>query len=150
MVFNQAGVIFAAQHKLKVAVKASGHDFLGRSTAKGSLLLWTHGLRNVSFSDIFVVNGTDFGSVFTVGSGLPLNLLYEEAKGADKFVVGGSTATVVLAGGYVQGAGHSAFSPVFGLAADNTLGKFFVLRIRCSSKLMFAKSFRSSSRMALW
>lgn len=33
MVFNQAGVIFAAQHKLKVAVKASGHDFLGRSTA---------------------------------------------------------------------------------------------------------------------
>lgn len=123
-VVSQAGVTFAVQHNLKVAIKASGHDFLGRSTAKGSLLLWTHGLRNISFSDNFVLNGTDLGNVVTVGSGIPLNLLYEEAKSANKFVVGGSTASVVLAGGYVQGAGHSAFSPLFGLAADNALGNF--------------------------
>ena len=111
------------KHDLKLVVKASGHDLLGRSTAKGSLLLWTRNLRNVSFTDSFVVNGTDVGSAMTVGSGMPLNLLYDEAKKAGKFYVGGaSAATVVLAGGYIQGAGHSPFSPAFGLGADNALG----------------------------
>lgn len=91
----------------------------------------------MSFSDAFIVNGTDMGSVMTAGSGMPLNLLYEEAKGAGKFYVGGSTATVVLAGGYVQGAGHSAFSPVFGLGADNVLGNGLV-RDEYFSKLTLA------------
>ena len=115
------------KHNLKIAIKASGHDFLGRSTAKGSLLLWTRNLRNVTFTDSFVVNGTDVGSAMTVGSGMPLNLLYEQTKSVGKFFVGGATATVVLAGGYIQGAGHSAFSPVFGLGADNALGMLFAL-----------------------
>ena len=35
--------------------------------------------------------------------------------------VGGTAATVSPAGGYIQGAGHSAFSPIYGLAADNVL-----------------------------
>jgi hypothetical protein len=35
--------------------------------------------------------------------------------------VGGTAATVSPAGGYIQGAGHSAFSPLYGLAADNVL-----------------------------
>lgn len=146
---SQAGIRFAAQHNLKVAIKASGHDFLGRSTAKGSLLLWTHNFRNVSFSDSFIVNGTDMGSVMTAGSGMPLNLLYEASKGAGKFYVGGSTATVVLAGGYVQGAGHSAFSPVFGLGADNVLGNVSV-KDGFSSKLTLAKNFRLSLRTVVW
>jgi hypothetical protein len=36
-------------------------------------------------------------------------------------IVGGTAATVSPAGGYIQGAGHSAFSPIYGLAADNVL-----------------------------
>jgi hypothetical protein len=40
-------------------------------------------------------------------------------------VGGAGTATVSLAGGYIQGAGHSAFSPIYGLAADNVLRKCF-------------------------
>ena len=35
--------------------------------------------------------------------------------------VGGTAATISPAGGYIQGAGHSPFSPVYGLAADNVL-----------------------------
>jgi hypothetical protein len=39
----QAGVNFASVHNLRLAVKASGHDLLGRSTAKkNSLLISTH------------------------------------------------------------------------------------------------------------
>lgn len=62
------------------------------------------------------------GSAVTVGSGVPLNMLYQAAKANGKTFVGGSAATVAAAGGYVQGAGHSALSPKYGLAADNVLG----------------------------
>lgn len=76
----------------------------------------------MTFSDSFIVNGTDLGSIITVGSGVPLRTMYTKARDAGKFFVGGNAATVVAAGGYVQGGGHSAFSPMFGLAADNALG----------------------------
>lgn len=114
---------FAAAHNLRVAVKASGHDFLGRSTAKGSLLLWTHHLQNITFTDSFIVGGKNLGSAMTVGSGVPANTLYEATQQVGKFFVGPNTATAVPAGGYVQGAGHSAFSTALGLGADNAFGK---------------------------
>lgn len=125
----QSGVRFASKHNLKLSVKASGHDYLGRSTAKGSLLIWTHHLKNVSFTDHFVVGGKDFGSAVTVGSGVALNELYSHTKAAGKMLVTGVAATVTAAGGYIQGAGHSAFSPMFGLASDNVLGGFTIFFI---------------------
>ena len=39
--------------------------------------------------------------------------------------VGGTAATISPAGGYIQGAGHSPFSPLYGLAADNVLRTCF-------------------------
>ena len=87
------------------------------------------------------MNGTDLGSVMTAGSGMPLNLLYEETKSVGKFYVGGITATVVLAGGYIQGAGHSAFSPIFGLGADNALG-MLMHSITEEQTLISVKNFR--------
>lgn len=62
------------------------------------------------------------GSAVTVGSGVPLTVLYRAAKANGKTFVGGTAATVAPAGGYVQGAGHSALSPKYGLGADNVLG----------------------------
>ncbi|VDB84461.1 unnamed protein product [Peniophora sp. CBMAI 1063] len=108
----QAGIAFASQHDLRVAVKSSGHDYLGRSTARNSLLLWTQYFQNIEFNESFTVGGDDMGSAVTVGSGM---------------VVGGSAATVSAGGGYTQGAGHSVFSPAYGLAADNTLQYKIVL-----------------------
>jgi FAD/FMN-containing dehydrogenase len=57
----------------------------------------------------------------TVGSGVMLNQLYAACREAGKFVVSGNAATVAAAGGFIQGGGHSAFSPSFGLAVDNVL-----------------------------
>ncbi|KAH8115773.1 FAD-binding domain-containing protein [Phellopilus nigrolimitatus] len=123
----QAGVKFAAQHNLRVVIKASGHDFQGRSTAKGALLLWTHYMRNITFTDSFLVGGNDVGAAVTVGSGVPLNMIYTASKAVNQIFVGGTAANVVAAGGFGQGAGHSAYSPLFGLAADNAL-VFWALR----------------------
>jgi len=128
---NKAGIRFAQAHNLKVAIKASGHDFLGRSTAKNSLLLWTRNLENITFHDSFEVGGKTLGSAVTVESGVGLHTLYVAAETQGKIFVGGTAATVVAAAGYVQGAGHSALSPTFGLAADNTLGRIWPLVVYC-------------------
>ncbi|KAJ7127936.1 FAD-binding domain-containing protein [Mycena epipterygia] len=117
----QAAVKFASAHNLRLAVKSSGHDYLGRSTAPHSLLIHTVNLQHLSFSNNFCVGPHKLGSAVTVGSGVTLQTLYTKTKAHGKIMVGGTAATVCAAGGYVQGAGHSAVAPLFGLAADNTL-----------------------------
>ncbi|SJL09194.1 uncharacterized protein ARMOST_12570 [Armillaria ostoyae] len=117
----QIGVVFSSTHNLRLAVKASGHDLLGRSTARNSLLISTHKFQNITFAENFTVGGHNEGSAVTVGSGVPLNTLYQVAKEQGKILVGGIAATVVAAGGYIQGGGHSVLSPLLGLAADNVL-----------------------------
>jgi hypothetical protein len=102
-------------------IKASGHDYLGRSTAKNSLLLWIAYFQNVTFTDQFLVAGSDRGPAVTFGPGVGLKTLYIAAKAQGKMFVGGTAVTVSPAGGYIQGGGHSAFSPIYGLAADNVL-----------------------------
>ncbi|KAJ7621434.1 FAD-binding domain-containing protein [Roridomyces roridus] len=117
----QAAVKFASKYNLRLVVKSSGHDYLGRSTAPNSLLIRTTHLRNVTFTDNFFVGGKNLGSAVTAGSGVPAQTVYQEAESQGKIAVLGTAATVCLAGGYLQGGGHSALSPLFGLAVDNAL-----------------------------
>ncbi|KAF7330614.1 FAD-binding domain-containing protein [Mycena sanguinolenta] len=107
----QAAVKFSSTNNLRVAVKSSGHDLLGRSTAPSSLLIHTHKFQNISFVE----------STMTVGSGVYAKTVYEQGKVNGKIAVGAVAATVCLGGGWVQGAGHSALSPALGLGADNAL-----------------------------
>ena len=95
---------------------------MGRSTARNSLLISTHKFQNITFAESFTVGGHNEGSAVTVGSGVPLNTLHQAAKEQGKILVGGVAATVVAAGGYIQGGGYSVLSPLLGLAADNVLG----------------------------
>ena len=53
----QAGVNFAREHNLKLVVKTTGHDYLGRSTARGSFLIWTHRMKDMSHNLTFVPDG---------------------------------------------------------------------------------------------
>jgi FAD/FMN-containing dehydrogenase len=116
-------VKFASFNNLRLVVKSSGHDTLGRSTAPYSLLVRTAGLQNISMTDAFFVGTRNMGPAVTIGSGVRTQTLYQEMKANGKIVVAPTAATVCPAGGYVQGAGHSALSPLFGLAADNVLGE---------------------------
>ncbi|KAF7377570.1 FAD-binding domain-containing protein [Mycena sanguinolenta] len=113
----QAAVKFSSTHNLRVVLKSSGHDYLGRSTAPNSLLIHTH----ISFSDSFFIGSKDMGSTVTLGSGVFAQTLYAQGKTNGKIAVGAVAATVCIGGGWVQGAGHSALSPTFGLGADNAL-----------------------------
>jgi len=54
----QATIAFAAAHNLRLVVKATGHDWYGRSTAAGSLLLWTHLRKEINWHESFVPAGS--------------------------------------------------------------------------------------------
>ena len=61
---------------------------------------------------------------------------------------GGTAATVSPAGGYIQGAGHSAFSPLYGLAADNVLrARFNFIFSLTRLKWMYRVQRRSGQRV---
>lgn len=51
----QKAVCFAVKWNLRLVVKSSGHDYLGRSAAAESFLLWMHKLnKNISITTAFV------------------------------------------------------------------------------------------------
>lgn len=122
-----AALQFAKTNNIRVVVRNTGHDFLGRSTGAGALAIWTQGLKSVTFgnwSDKYYT-----GPSATVGAGVMGNELLETANKQGMTVVSGECATVGLVGGFTQGGGHSALSTSFGLGADQTLS--FEVRSPC-------------------
>jgi FAD/FMN-containing dehydrogenase len=110
---------FAKTENIRVLVRNTGHDFLGRSTGAGALAIWTQSLKSVTFGDWSDEHYT--GPSVTVGAGVMGNELLEAVHKQGMTVVSGECATVGLAGGFTQGGGHSVLSTAFGLGADQTL-----------------------------
>lgn len=118
----QASIIFAAHHHLRVAVKTSGHDFLGRSTAAESFLIWLHKLKkSVTVHESFATCDSSVTPAVTVAGGISWGEVYDVLNSTNYIVIGGMALTISATGGYVQGGGHGALSPSFGLAVDNVL-----------------------------
>ncbi|GME49567.1 hypothetical protein MMC11_000305 [Neofusicoccum parvum] len=114
-----AGLRFARENNIRLTIKNTGHDFLGRSTGAGALNLWMHNLKNITFKDY---NSSSYtGPAITLGTGVQGLEAYTAAYARGYRVVGGDCATVAPAGGYTQGAGHSLLSSTYGMAADQTL-----------------------------
>lgn len=123
----QTVVKFAAQHNIKLVIKNTGHDFLGRSSAPYSLQILTQGLRNISLVDAFIptvpegVTPSKSIRAVTIGAGVQLREVYAYLGSKGAMVVGGSSNTVGIAGGYIQGGGHSILGWLHGMASDNAL-----------------------------
>jgi len=121
----QKGVNFAREHQLRLRIKASGHDFVGRSSGEGSFLIWTRHVQNLALVPDFVAVGAPIGTkpvkAITTGPGDGWASVYDLANQSDVVVVGGTGQTVSSAGGYVMGGGHSLLSRHYGLAVDNVL-----------------------------
>jgi FAD/FMN-containing dehydrogenase len=117
----QKAVRFASLHDLRVVVKSSGHDFLGRSAAAGSFLIWMHKLKSIRIHEPWGGCGVYSEAAITVVGGVSWGEVYDALKGTGHVVVGGMSLTVSATGGYVQGGGHGALSPSLGLAVDNVL-----------------------------
>ncbi|KAF8692566.1 hypothetical protein AX14_002469 [Amanita brunnescens Koide BX004] len=142
----QAGVKFAAKHNLRLVIKNTGHDYLGRSMARGALMIWTHNLKNISYDDHFVPSGappTQTYHALTLHAGVQWFEAYEAANRYKRTIVGGLSdgASVGAAGGWIQGGGHSALSPKFGLGVDHAIQFTVVL---ASGEYVTATEYRHS------
>lgn len=79
----QAGLDFARTHDLRLVVRNTGHDFLGRSTGWGALVLNTHHFQDVEFVDAWDGPGEYTGPAVTVGAGVQGRALLREANKQD-------------------------------------------------------------------
>ncbi|KAI1391724.1 FAD-binding domain-containing protein [Hypoxylon trugodes] len=119
----KAGVDFARENNLRLIIRNTGHDFIGRSTGWGSLVVNTHSFQDIQFTDRYSGPGQYNGGAVTIGAGVQgLTLLAQaNAQNPPVTVMTGECPTVGVAGGLVQGGGHGPLTPKYGLVADNAL-----------------------------
>ena len=126
-----AAVRFARDRGLRLAVKGTGHDYLGRSRAAGSLMIWTHRMREVTVHDGFVPAGSPAGRAgvpaITVGAGTRWLEAYQALLPHGRYAQGGGCVSVGAAGGFIQGGGFGSLSRRYGTAAGNMLEAEVVL-----------------------
>ncbi|GAP85609.1 putative FAD FMN-containing isoamyl alcohol oxidase [Rosellinia necatrix] len=135
----QAGLRFAKQHNIRLVIRNTGHDYLGRSTGAHALALWTHNLKTIQ---TITYNGASYNGVaLKLGAGVRAIDAYTFASSHGLQVVGGNCPTVGLAGGYSQGGGHGPMASKHGLGADQVLE---VEIITADGKLLVANSVMNS------
>ena len=121
----QASIKFAAKTGVRLVVKATGHDFLGRSTAPGALSMWTRNIKGLSYAAAFqpenCPSSAHAGKAgLTVGAGEQMRDLYRFARQYNVTPVAGADDNVGI-GGWLLGGGHSPISAAYGLGVDNVL-----------------------------
>jgi len=113
-----AAVNFARENDVKLVVKGTGHDYLGRNMAPDSLLVWTHDMRTITMHDEFVPEGAPAGTepvhAMTVEAGTRWLEAYRAATLAGRFVSGGGCTSVGACGGFTFGSGFGPFSKRYG------------------------------------
>ncbi|KAF1994964.1 FAD binding domain-containing protein [Amniculicola lignicola CBS 123094] len=119
----KAGIDFARDNNVRLVIRNTGHDFLGRSTGFGSLAINTHGFKDVEFIKRYTGPGTWRGSAVKVGAGVQGRELLRQAfaQTPKVAVVTGECPTVGFAGGFIQGGGHGPLASFHGMAADQAL-----------------------------
>ncbi|KIK63617.1 hypothetical protein GYMLUDRAFT_221811 [Collybiopsis luxurians FD-317 M1] len=118
----QVAFEFSKNFQVPLVIKNTGHDYKGRSSAPGSLALWTHNLKDISYDSEFVPEGCSTPSAgVTLGAGVQWKDAYAFAESHNITLVGGSDRSVGAAGGWLQGGGHSMLSNTMGLGVDRAL-----------------------------
>ncbi|KAA8649263.1 hypothetical protein EYZ11_005546 [Aspergillus tanneri] len=115
---------FSSCSGTRLSIKNSGHDFLGRSSGRGTLSLWTRNLQSMHYSATFTPSGCKASSTYnaiTVGAGVNFDQVYNFANEHNVTFIGGYSPTVGVSGGWVQTGGHSILSPVYGLGIDHVV-----------------------------
>ncbi|CEH13521.1 hypothetical protein CBOM_01440 [Ceraceosorus bombacis] len=110
-------ILFAKARRIKLTIKNTGHDYLGRSSGPDGLTIWTHNLKSISYVENF--NGK--GNALVMGSGVQADQAYTFASQNGKAIALGAVATVGIAGGFAFGGGHGPLAPTRGMAVDNIL-----------------------------
>ncbi|CAI7650954.1 unnamed protein product [Penicillium glandicola] len=115
----QKTIHFADIHNIRLVIRNTGHDLLGKSTGAGGLAIWMHHMKDISIVDY--VSSQYSGKAMRVGAGVQAFEGNDVASKAGLVIVGANCPTVGLAGGYSQGGGHGQLVSLVGLAADQVL-----------------------------
>ncbi|KAI0423731.1 hypothetical protein F5Y09DRAFT_336347 [Xylaria sp. FL1042] len=115
-----AGVRFAEKNNIRLVIKNTGHDFLGRSSGEGALSLWTHNIKQTAFIPKYK-GSTYRGPAMRIGAGITNMEMYQAADMVGYRAVGGSCPTVGAGGGYTQAGGHGPLGAKYGLGSNQVL-----------------------------
>lgn len=116
----QEGIRFAAKQNIRLVIRNTGHDYLGKSTGAHSLSIWVHHLKSMELLDHY--SSADYaGPAVKLGAGVESLEAYKFADSHGLNVVGGNCPTVAMGGGFIQGGGHGPLASRHGLAADQVL-----------------------------
>ncbi|KAL4922038.1 hypothetical protein BDW62DRAFT_207823 [Aspergillus aurantiobrunneus] len=113
---------FTTRHNIRLSIRNTGHDYLGKSTAPGSVALWTHNLKSIEYKPNYTTSWYA-GPALRVGAGIQgleaQDVAHRSGKG--HVIVSGHSPDIGFAGGYTQGGGHGPLASRYGLAADQVL-----------------------------
>lgn len=143
----QLAVNFARNSGVRLVIKNTGHDFLGKSGGKDALSIWTHFMKDIEYIEEYEDEKLDYsGPAFKSGVGVQAFEIYKAAHEKGRVVVGGEGETVGVMGGYIQGGGHSPLTGLYGTGADQVLsmevvtadGEFVVANSTSNTDLFWA------------
>jgi hypothetical protein len=118
----QLAVNFARNTGVRLVIKNTGHDFLGKSAGKDALSIWTHHMKDIEYIEEYADENLGYsGPAFKSGVGVQAFEIYKAAHEKGRVVVGGEGETVGIMGGYILGGGHSPLTGLYGTGADNVL-----------------------------
>lgn len=86
----QLGVNFARNTGVRLVVKNTGHDFLGKSGGKDALSIWTHYFKDITYIEEYSDEKLGYtGPAFKAGVGVQAFEIYKAAHEKGRAVVGG-------------------------------------------------------------
>lgn len=91
-----AGINYAREHNLRLAIKMTGHDLIGRSTGYGSLEIWLRHLQNgITFEEVYRPTNSCAATMWT-GGAMKIEGGY---RWADVYPLARANKVVVVGGG---------------------------------------------------
>lgn len=109
-------------------------------------MVWTHNIKNITYDATFVPQGAPSNETYqavTLGAGVQWHEAYDAVNQYGRMMVGGASlgGSVGAAGGWLQGGGHSALSPTYGLGVDNAIEITVVIS---TGELLVANKYQNS------
>ncbi|KAL4919489.1 hypothetical protein BDW62DRAFT_179025 [Aspergillus aurantiobrunneus] len=116
----QATLKFAKENNIRINVKNTGHN-PEKSSAYGSLVIWTHNMKKFEFHDSFKPCETCMSHMAaTVGAGIQDGELFAAVAKHNAIAVGGTNSDVGVVG-WATGGGHGYATGQYGMGADNII-----------------------------
>ncbi|CAJ2508714.1 Uu.00g137400.m01.CDS01 [Anthostomella pinea] len=116
----QAGLAFATANNIRLVIRNTGIDYLGKSTGQGALALWTYNLKAIE-----IIPGYETplytGPTVKLGAGVTAGEAYEAVQGSGYRIIAPECGLTGVVGGYAQGGGQSQLITAYGMAADQVL-----------------------------